>query len=146
MWPWSEIAQLREQVRAAECRACAAEASLQAERALSDERRGNWESALAERARAIDGAEAERKEHRQSERHLVSMWLRHQKSFPLPQTAEEKAETKAGVEEAGKRSTELTEIQKAMRDANRLEAARYGESQEQADETFMRNLAMLSPE
>lgn len=104
----AEIRRILEQVKAAEHRALAAE------------------SALAE----------ERKENRQAERHFASMWLRHNKSLPLPKTAEEKEEAKVEAEEVKNQPPELTDVQIAMRDANRLEAARHGISVEDADRDF----------
>lgn len=145
-WPFGDTALLREQVEAAEARALVAEAALEAERSLTAERRGQLASAHAERLRVIDAAAAERKEHRQAERHLVSMWLRSQRSNPLPPTAEEKAQAKIEAEEEKEKPPVLSDVQTAMRDANRLDAARHNVSQEEADELFMKNLSRLTPE
>lgn len=106
----AELRRILEQVKAAETRATAAE------------------SALAN----------ERKENRQSERHFASMWLRHQKSLPLPKTAAEKEEAKAEAEETREQPISLTDVQRSMRDANRREAAKFGKSQEEADADFER--------
>lgn len=106
----SELRRVLEQVKAAEARASVAE------------------SALAE----------ERKENRREIRHFASMWLRHNKSLALPPTADEKAETKAEVEERKNEPIPLTDVQVSMRDANRREAAKHGISQEDADRDFER--------
>ena len=106
----AELRRLLEQVKAAEARATAAE------------------SALA----------LERKENRQSEKHFASMWLRHHKSLPLPKTAEEKLEEKAEVEQQRQQPIPLTDVQLAMREANRRAAAMVGKSQEEADADFER--------
>lgn len=106
----AELRRILEQTKAAESRALAAE------------------SALA----------IERKENRQSERHFASMWLRHNKSLPLPKTAEEKEEAKVQAKEAEDQPPILTDVQLAMRDANRKDAARFGKTQEEADADFER--------
>lgn len=90
-------------------------------------------------ARAEDAESAlarERSENRTTERHLVSMWLRHNRSLPLPPTPTEKAEAQAKVEEQKNQPVPLTDVQVAMRDANRREAARFGVSEEDADRDF----------
>jgi hypothetical protein len=96
--------------------------------------------ALAKAEARADRAEAalaeERRENRRAERHFASMWLRHNKSLPLPPSLEEKAETQAKAEEQKKQPVPLTEVQQAMRDANRRHAAEYGVSQEDADRDF----------
>lgn len=81
----------------------------------------------------------ERKENRRAERHWASMWLRHSKSFPLPKTVAEKSELPADEVRGKRESTDhLTDVQIAMRDANRIEAARFGKTQEEADADFER--------
>lgn len=106
----SEIRRILEQAKAAEARALAAE------------------SALA----------VERKERMSDVRHVLSMWLRSAKTFPLPATVEEKEQAKAEAEEKKNEPPILTDVQLAMRDANRREAARYGKTQEEADADFER--------
>lgn len=78
----------------------------------------------------------ERKQHSQELRHFASMFLRREKSYPLPPTKEEKAEAQAEAEEQRKQPIPLTDIEISMRDANRREAARCGISEEQADRDF----------
>lgn len=145
-WPFGDTALLREQLKAAEARATAAEAVLAAERVFAEERRESLKSALAERMRAYEAAAAERTENRRQERHLTSMWLRHQKTFPLPPTAEEKAEAKEEAEEAEKRPPKLSDVEIAMREANRRDAALIGISAEDADKDFMKNRYMFADE
>lgn len=106
----SELRRILEQVRAAEVRASAAE------------------SALA----------VERRERMADVRHVMSMFLRREKSFPLPPTAEEKEQVAAEVEARKNEPIPLTDVQIAMRDANRKEAAKWGKSQEEADRDFER--------
>lgn len=113
-----ELRRILEQVKAAEARATAAE------------------SALA----------IERKENRQSERHFASMWLRHNRSLPLPKTVAEKQDAKAEVEEQKNQPIPLTDVQIAMRDANRREAAKWGKTQEEADADFEREFLNLMME
>lgn len=112
-WPFGDTALLREQLRAAEARANAAEAAL----------------AL------------ERRENRQQERHLVSMFLRRQGSIPLPKTAAEKAEAAEAKQSQG--PPPLSDVEIAMRDANRRDAALVGISEEEADKDFMGHLHMF---
>lgn len=115
-WPWSDQALLREQLAKAESRAERAEAALTAER--------------ESRMRDV--------------RHVLSAWLRHEKAAPLPPTAGEKAEAAEAKEKQG--PPPLTEVQIAMRDANRKDAAQYNISAEEADELFMKQLHTLTPE
>lgn len=83
--------------------------------------------------RAEDALADERRAYSRDVRHFASMWLRHQKSLPLPKTAEEKADA---VTEQAAHKPELNEVQLAMREANRREAAKHGVDQEQADADF----------
>lgn len=109
---------------------------------LNRERDGQTVAIVAkaeDRALAAESAlTLERAENRRAERHWASMFLRREKSFPLPPTAEEKEEAKAEVEEARNQPLPLTEVQTAMRAANRIEAAKWGKSQEEADADFER--------
>lgn len=143
-WPWADRALLREQLKAAEARASAAEAALASERVFAEERRESLKLALAEKMQAYEAVAIERTENRRQERHLTSMWLRHQKSYPLPPTAEEKAEAKVEAEEAQKRPIPFTDVEFAMMEANRRDAALIGISAEDADKDFMKNRHMFS--
>lgn len=78
----------------------------------------------------------ERRQHTRDMRHVMSMFLRREKTFPLPMTKEEKAEVKAEAEEIRKTPPPLTPLQVSMRDANRKEAARFGIAEEEADRDF----------
>ena len=78
----------------------------------------------------------EREQYMKDMRHVMSMFLRREKTMPLPATKEEKAEAKAEAEEQKKQPQPLTDVQIAMRDANRREAARFGVSEEDADRDF----------
>lgn len=111
----AELRRILEQVKAADVKVLAAE------------------SALA----------LERRENRQQERHFASMWLRHNKSLPLPKTADEKEEAKVEAEEAKNQPQTLTDVQLAMREANRKEAARHGISPEDADKDFEKYMAEM---
>lgn len=104
----SEVRRILEQVKAAEARATAAEAALA----------------------------VERRERMNDVRHVISQFLRREKTFPLPKTVEEKAEAKVEAEEKKNQPVPLTDVQIAMRDANRREAARFGKSEEEADKDF----------
>lgn len=88
----------------------------------------------------------ERAENRKSEQHWASMFLRREKSFPLPPTAKEKEEVAAEAEEAKNRPPILTDVQISMRDANRIEAARHGISEEDADKDFAKYMAEMMTE
>jgi hypothetical protein len=119
MWvSCAELRRLLEQVKAAEARALAAE------------------SALA----------VERRERMADVRHVVSQFLRREKTFPLPPTAEEKAEAKVEAEEIKSQPVPLTEVQLAMREANRKDAAARGISQEDADRDFEKYMLDLMDE
>lgn len=115
-WPWSDPVLLREQLKAAEARALAAEAAL----------------AL------------ERRDNRQQERHWASMFLRREKSLPLPPTAAEKAEAAEAKENQG--PPPLTDVEIAMMVANRLDAAAVGIPSEQADGDWMKKRHTFTPE
>lgn len=96
-------------------------------------------AAVAKAEQRTASAEAmlltERKENRRAERHWASMFLRREKTFPLPPTAEEKAEAKEEAEEANAQPPLLTEVQLAQREAYRM-ARPDGVTQEEADEVF----------
>jgi len=105
-------------------------------------------AALLEKAdRRVSEVEAalqtERRENRRAERHWASMFLRKEKTFPLPKTAEEKEEAKAEVEEKKNEPIPLTDVQLSMRDANRREAARHGISEEDADRDFAKYMTEM---
>jgi hypothetical protein len=112
MWPWSEPTLLREQLAKAEQRALDAEAALTAER----------------EARMRDV------------RHVLGMWLRHERSVPLPPTSEEKAELQA---ERENRKPQLSADQLARRDAVRQWAKVNGFSQDEADEKFAETMTQM---
>lgn len=101
----AEVRRILEQVKAAEARALAAE------------------TALA----------TERRERMADVRHVMSMFLRREKTFPLPPTAEEKAEAKEETKQD--QPPPLTDVQIAQREAYRM-ARPDGVSQEEADEVF----------
>lgn len=100
------------------------------------------EQRLAAAERRAEVAEAalatERKERMADVRHVLSQWLRHERTYPLPPTAEEKAEKKA--ERANVPPPTLTADQLARRQAVRDWAKREGLSQEDADKAFMAQL------
>lgn len=104
------------------------------------------EQAKAAEARSLAAESAlalERRENRQSEKHFASMWLRHNRSMPLPKTTEEKEEAKVEAQKASEQPIPLTDVQISMRDANRLEAARHGISQEDADRDFEKYMSEM---
>lgn len=139
-WPWADSALLREQIQAANRRTMAAESAFL-------QLRQDVHEYLKERVIKLEAQlESERAENRKSERHLVSMWLRHNKSLPLPKTVDEKEEAKVEAEDKKDQPPQLTDVQLAMRDANRLEAARVGISQEEADRDFEKYLAQQTTE
>lgn len=82
----------------------------------------------------------EREENSRAQRHWASMWLRHQKTYPLPPTKEEKAEAKADKAE---RDTPppLTADQKARLQAAIEWGKRNGFTKEQAEAAFMAQAA-----
>lgn len=82
---------------------------------------------------------AERENRMRDVRHVLSAWLRHEKAFPLPKTLEEETKT----EEKQEQPVLLTDVQLAMRDANRKEAARHGISQEDADRDFEKYMSEM---
>jgi len=100
--------------------------------------------AEARAAAAESTLREERERHTRDMRHVMSMFLRREKTFPLPMTKEEKAEVKAEAEEARKTPPPLTPLQVSMREANRRDAAQYGETVEQADERFMKSLHIMT--
>lgn len=96
--------------------------------------------ALAKAEKRAEAAETalaeERLQNRRDLRHFASMWLRHNRSLPLPPTLEEKAEADARIEEQANQPPLLTDVELAMRDANRRDAAAHGVSEEDADRDF----------
>jgi hypothetical protein len=92
--------------------------------------------AEARTAAAESTLQQERQQHHRDMRHVMSMFLRREKTIPLPPTKEEKAEARTEAEEQKKQPVPLTDVQIAMRDANRREAARYGVSEDDADKDF----------
>lgn len=111
----SEVRRILEQVKAADVRASAAEAALA----------------------------VERRERMADVRHVISQFLRREKTFPLPKTVEEKAEAKVEADEIKDQPIPLTDVQLAMRDANRREAAKHGISEEDADKDFEKYMTTL---
>jgi hypothetical protein len=75
-------------------------------------------------------------------RHVLSQWLRREKSFPFPPTAEEKAEVAEVKEKQG--PPPLSDLEKAMMEANRRDAALIGIPAEEADEHFIKNRHMFT--
>lgn len=113
---WIRRAELRrvlEQVRKAEARAAAAE------------------SALAR----------ERKDRMGDVRHVVSQFLRREKTYPLPPTAEEKAEVQEKL--ANQPPPPLTADQLARREALRQWAKTNGFTQKEADERFTETMNQM---
>jgi len=93
------------------------------------------------RAEAAEKALAqEREENRRSERHWASMWLRHQKTYPLPPTKEEKAEAKAEKDERDNQPPKLTPDQQARLAAVREWGLKNGFTEEQVNQKFMATL------
>lgn len=89
------------------------------------------------RAEAAEIALAHERDQRMADvRHIMSMWLRHSRSLPLPPTIEEKAEASAKTEAEKNAPRPLTDVEVAMRDANRRAAAAAGIDEEQADRDF----------
>lgn len=84
----------------------------------------------------------ERRENRRAERHWASMFLRREKTYPLPPTKEEKAEAKAERVERASAPLTLNGDQVARRDAVRLWAKQNGFSEEDADKSFMSQLSL----
>lgn len=139
-WPWADSALLREQIQAANRRTMAAESAFL-------QLRQDVHEYLKERVVKLEAQlESERAENRKSERHFASMWLRHNKSLPLPKTTDEKEEAKAEAEEVKNQPPTLTDVQLAMRDANRRDAARVGISEEDADRDFQKYLNQMNTE
>lgn len=96
---------------------------------------------LEQRAEAAEAALAkERSENSADLRHFASMWLRKNGSYPLPKTADEKAEAKAERAERANQPPVLSADQLARRDAVRLWAKNNGYTEEEADKKFMAQL------
>ena len=94
------------------------------------------------RAEAAELALAtERKERIADVRHVLSMWLRHERALPLQPTAAEKAETEAERQRKTQEPPELNADQLARRAAVRDWAMRNGFTEAQADESFMSQLS-----
>lgn len=94
--------------------------------------------ARAERAEA--SLSKERQQFIRDMRHVMSMFLRREKTLPLPPTREEKEEAKVEAEEARNTPPLLSDVEIAMRDANRRDAAAHGLSTEEADRDFMQTV------
>jgi hypothetical protein len=83
----------------------------------------------------------EREIHQQEIRHWASMFLRREKTYPLPATPAEKAATQAERAERAAQPLRLTEDQLARREAARQWAKTNGLTEEEADKAFMAQLA-----
>lgn len=93
--------------------------------------------------RAEDTLAKEREIHQQEIRHWASMFLRREKTYPLPPTADEKVEQQA--EKAQRQQQQpptLNADQVARRDAVRQWAKQNGLTEEEADKSFMAQLSM----
>lgn len=95
------------------------------------------------RAEAAESALAiERQENSKAQRHLVSMFLRREKTYPLPATAEEKAEAKAEQQAKRNEPPQLTPDLVARREAVRQYARQNGQTVEEADKAFMAQIGI----
>lgn len=113
-WPWrTQASLLAEQLAKAEARAEAAELALA----------------------------KERRERMDDVRHVLSMWLRHAKTYPLPATADEKAAAKA--EQANKPPPPLSPDMLARREAVRQWAKANGYTEREADEKFAESMHLM---
>jgi hypothetical protein len=83
----------------------------------------------------------EREIHQQEIRHWASMFLRREKTYPLPLTPDEKTQMKAERAERAAQPPRLTEDQLARREAARQWAKTNGLTEEEADKAFMTQLA-----
>jgi hypothetical protein len=83
----------------------------------------------------------EREIHQQEIRHWASMFLRREKTYPLPAPPAEKAATQAERAERAAQPPRLTEDQLARREAARQWAKTNGLTEEEADKAFMAQLA-----
>lgn len=83
---------------------------------------------------------AEREQRMRDVRHVLSMWLRHERSSPLPATATERDEAKAERARRASEPIELNADQLARREAVREWGKQHGFTQEEADQSFMAQL------
>ena len=83
----------------------------------------------------------ERQENRRAERHWASMFLRREKTYPLPPTKEEKAEATAEKEQRANEPPKLTPDQEARKAAAIAWGIRNGFTEEQAEQSFMAQLS-----
>jgi hypothetical protein len=88
----------------------------------------------------------EREIHQQEIRHWASMFLRREKTYPLPPTADEKVEAQVERQQRQSQPPTLNADQLARREAVRLWAKTNGFSEEDADKSFMAQLGMQTDE
>jgi hypothetical protein len=97
---------------------------------------------LALRAESAESTLArERKIHQQEIRHWASMFLRREKTWPLPPTADEKVEAQVERQQRQSQPPTLNADQLARREAVRQWAKQNGFSGEDADKSFMAQLS-----
>jgi hypothetical protein len=84
----------------------------------------------------------EREIHQQEIRHWASMFLRREKTWPLPLTTDEKVEAQAEKVQRQSQPPALNADQLARREAVRLWAKQNGLTEEEADKSFMAQLSM----
>lgn len=98
-------------------------------------------SAATARAEVAERALAdERRQATTDLRHLISMWLRREKTYPLPATQEEKAEKVAEREQRQTQPPRLNADQQARLDASVAWGLQNGFTKEQAEKAFMSQL------
>lgn len=90
--------------------------------------------------RAEDALTKEREVHQQEIRHLVSMWLRRNGSYPLPSTPDEKAEAKAEKQAQREQPPKLNEDQLAQLKAAIAWGQQNGFTEEESTRSFMAQL------
>lgn len=83
---------------------------------------------------------SEREQRMRDVRHVLSMFLRREKAFPLPPTATEKAEAKAEKEQKVSEPPKLNEDQQARLNAAIEWGQRNGFTEEEARKSFMAQL------
>jgi hypothetical protein len=88
----------------------------------------------------------EREIHQQEIRHWASMFLRREKTYPLPPTADEKVEAQAEKVQRQSQPPTLNADQLARREAVRGYARQEGKTEEEADRSFMASIGIQTNE
>lgn len=113
------------------------------ERLVSEAALAQQVSKMELRAESAEATLAKEREIHQHEiRHWASMFLRREKTYPLPPTAGEKTEAQIERQQRQSQPPKLTADQEARLAAVRAYAKQEGRTEEEADRAFMAQIGI----